>query len=48
VTVIPKDSDLEVAALFGCAVTTGFGIIENNAKVRIGESVVVYGAGALV
>ena len=47
VTAIPPDSDLEVAALFGCAVTTGFGIIENNAKVRIGESVVVFGAGGI-
>lgn len=47
VTAIPKDSDLEVAALFGCAVTTGFGVVENNAKVRIGESVVVFGAGGV-
>jgi len=47
VTAIPADSDLEVAALFGCAVTTGFGVIENNAKVRIGESVVVFGAGGI-
>jgi S-(hydroxymethyl)glutathione dehydrogenase/alcohol dehydrogenase len=47
VTSIPADSDLEVAALFGCAVTTGFGVIENNARVRIGESVVVFGAGGI-
>jgi S-(hydroxymethyl)glutathione dehydrogenase / alcohol dehydrogenase len=47
VTVIPGDSDLEVAALLGCAVTTGFGVVENNAKVRIGESVVVFGAGGI-
>ena len=47
VTPIPADSDLEVAALFGCAVTTGFGVVENNAKVRIGESVVVFGAGGV-
>lgn len=47
VTPIPADSDLEVAALFGCAVTTGFGVVENNAKVRIGESVVVFGAGGI-
>jgi S-(hydroxymethyl)glutathione dehydrogenase/alcohol dehydrogenase len=47
VTPIPVDSDLEVAALFGCAVTTGFGVVENNAKVRIGESVVVFGAGGI-
>ena len=46
-TPIPADSDLEVAALFGCAVTTGFGVVENNAKVRIGESVVVFGAGGI-
>lgn len=46
-TPIPADSDLEVAALFGCAVTTGFGVVENNAKVRIGESVVVFGAGGV-
>lgn len=47
VTAIPADSDLEVAALFGCAVTTGFGVVENNARVRIGESVVVFGAGGV-
>ena len=47
VTVIPGDSDLEVAALFGCAVTTGFGVVVNNAKVKIGESVVVFGAGGV-
>ncbi|UGQ46602.1 zinc-binding dehydrogenase [Massilia endophytica] len=47
VTAIPQDSDLEVAALFGCAVTTGFGVVENNAKLRIGESVVVFGAGGI-
>jgi len=46
-TVIPPDSDMEVAALFGCAVTTGFGVAQNNAKVRIGESVVVFGAGGV-
>lgn len=46
-TKIPDHSDLEVAALFGCAVTTGFGIIENNAKLRIGESIVVFGAGGI-
>lgn len=47
VTVIPNESDLEVASLFGCAVTTGFGVIENNTKLRIGESVVVFGAGGI-
>ena len=47
VTAIPADSDMEVAALFGCAVTTGFGVVQNNAEIRIGESVVVFGAGGV-
>jgi S-(hydroxymethyl)glutathione dehydrogenase/alcohol dehydrogenase len=46
-TSIPGDSDLEVAALYGCAVTTGFGAVLNNAKLKIGESVTVYGAGGI-
>jgi len=46
-TSIPMDSNLQVAALFGCAITTGFGIVENDAHLRIGESVVVFGAGGI-
>ena len=46
-TKVPKGTDPDVAALFGCAVTTGFGVVENNAKLRIGESVVVFGAGGI-
>ena len=46
-TPVPKDSDMDVAALFGCAVTTGFGVVVNNAKIKIGESVVVFGAGGV-
>ncbi len=46
-TSIPHDSDLDVAALLGCAVTTGFGVVKNNAKIQIGESVVVFGAGGI-
>ena len=47
VTTIPSNSELDVASLFGCAVTTGFGVIENNAKLKIGASVVVFGAGGI-
>jgi len=47
VTVIPADADMEVAALFGCAVTTGFGVVTNNARIRIGDAVVVFGAGGV-
>jgi S-(hydroxymethyl)glutathione dehydrogenase/alcohol dehydrogenase len=47
ITTIPADSELDIAALYGCAVTTGFGVIENNAKLKIGESIVVFGAGGI-
>jgi S-(hydroxymethyl)glutathione dehydrogenase/alcohol dehydrogenase len=46
-TPIPADFDLKVAPLFGCAVTTAAGVICNDAKVKIGESVVVFGVGGV-
>ena len=46
-TTIPKNTDKEIAALFGCAITTGFGVIQNNANLKIGESVVIFGAGGI-
>jgi len=46
-TVIPKDFDMRTAALFGCAVTTGFGVVNNDAKIKIGQSVLIFGVGGL-
>jgi S-(hydroxymethyl)glutathione dehydrogenase / alcohol dehydrogenase len=46
-TVIPADYDLKVAPLLGCAVTTAAGVINNDANVKIGESVVVFGVGGV-
>jgi S-(hydroxymethyl)glutathione dehydrogenase / alcohol dehydrogenase len=46
-TVIPADFDLKVAPLLGCAVTTAAGVINNDANVKIGESVVVFGVGGV-
>lgn len=46
-TKIPDGIDMAVAALFGCAVTTGFGAVMNNAKVKIGDSVLIFGAGGV-
>ena len=46
-TVIPRDFDLKVAALFGCAVTSGFGAVNNDAKVKIGQSVLIFGIGGM-
>lgn len=46
-TVIPADFDLKIAPLFGCAVTTAAGVVNNDAQLKIGESVVVFGAGGV-
>jgi S-(hydroxymethyl)glutathione dehydrogenase / alcohol dehydrogenase len=43
---IPKDFDLKLAPLFGCAITTAMGVINNEAKLRSGQSIVVYGCGS--
>lgn len=44
-TKIPKDFDLKIAPLFGCAVTTAVGVINNDAQVKIGQSVIIFGGG---
>jgi S-(hydroxymethyl)glutathione dehydrogenase / alcohol dehydrogenase len=46
-TVIPPDYNLRDAPLLGCAVTTAAGVINNDANVKIGESVVVFGVGGV-
>ena len=46
-TKVPANINPDTAALFGCAVTTGFGVVENNAKLKMGEAVVVFGAGGI-
>jgi len=46
-TVIPKDFGMRLAPLFGCAVTTAMGVINNDAQVKIGQSVVVFGVGGV-
>jgi S-(hydroxymethyl)glutathione dehydrogenase/alcohol dehydrogenase len=44
---IPRDVPFEVAALVGCAVTTGFGAVVNTARVQPGDTVVVIGCGGV-
>ena len=54
-TVVPQECcvpmrpeiPLTVAALIGCAVTTGVGAVLNTAKVKPGSSVAVFGAGGV-
>jgi S-(hydroxymethyl)glutathione dehydrogenase/alcohol dehydrogenase len=45
--VIPDDVPAVEAALLGCAVLTGVGVIRNAAKVQPGASVVVFGLGGV-
>ena len=47
ITPITKDMPLKPAALIGCAVATGMGMIFNNAKVEQGSSVMVVGCGGI-
>lgn len=46
-TPIPGDFDSKLAPLFGCAITTAVGVINNNAHVKVGQSVVVFGVGGV-
>lgn len=44
---VPRDLDLSVAALLGCAVITGVGAALNTARIRPGDTVVVVGCGGV-
>ncbi len=45
--VIEPDVPFEVAALFGCAMLTGFGAVTHTADVRPGSAVAVFGLGGV-
>jgi len=47
VTVVPKESNLMVAALFGCVVTTAVGVVLNQARVESEDTVIIYGCGGI-
>jgi len=44
---VDPDVPYEVAALFGCAVLTGVGAVQNSAAVKMGETVAVFGLGGV-
>src|SRR5205807_8720242 len=46
-TVIPPDFDRKIAPLFGCAVTTAAGVVNNDAAVKVGEAVAIFGVGGV-
>ena len=47
ITKIDDDIPYDIAALMGCSVTTGLGIINNEAKLKIGQSVAIFGSGGV-
>ena len=46
-TQVAADTDFELCCLLADTLTTGFGIINNDAKVKAGESVVIFGVGGI-
>ena len=47
ITPIPSHIKSDVACLLGCAVTTGLGIVFNNAGLMPGQSIAVFGTGGV-
>lgn len=46
-TKIKDKTDYLENALYGCAILTGYGVVENDAKIKKGETVLVFGAGGI-
>ena len=46
-TRLSKNFDKRTAALFGCAITTGFGVINNDSNLKLGQSVIILGLGGI-
>jgi len=44
-TPITNQTDLKTATLYGCALTTGYGVVHHDSHLKSGESLVVFGAG---
>lgn len=46
-TVVPRDTNPEFAALLGCSLTTALGVIDNESGLKFGEKVAVVGCGGV-
>ena len=46
-TRVPNETPNDLAALLGCSMTTAFGIINNEVKLKMGESILVVGVGGV-
>ena len=47
ITVIPNDLNDEFSALLGCGLSTGFSVVNKDANIKFGESVLVLGCGGI-
>jgi Zn-dependent alcohol dehydrogenase len=47
ITVVPKSISFKTCALLGCSLTTALGIVANEAKIKIGQSVLIFGSGSV-
>jgi len=47
ITTVPASLPSEVAALMGCAVTTALGLVNNEAKLKVGQSIAIIGTGGV-
>ncbi len=46
-TKVPHDLDAGSAVLYGCALLTAYGVLANDARLKLGESLVILGAGGV-
>lgn len=46
-TKVPDDTPNELCALLGCGLTTALGVINNDAKIKFGESLMIIGCGGV-
>lgn len=47
VTKIDKNFNLKIATLLGCSLTTAYGVVNNDANIKIGQSVIIIGLGGV-
>jgi Zn-dependent alcohol dehydrogenase len=47
VTTVDKDIDNEFCALLGCGLSTGFSVVNKDANIKFGESVLIIGCGGV-
>lgn len=46
-TAVPHETPNELCALLGCGLSTALGVMENEAKLKMGESVLIVGCGGV-